>query len=235
MQDLRQAPDAGPVLSVAGPFELLPAEGPGERHGPGLAKALAAAHAALKPDLLVLTPGEADWLAAQGATAPAHHTLSSRAQGVVLPTPGGPVGVVLFPPLPPDAEAPPDAMAQDVIRQARELAARVRLVVGVSPWGELAEDRFLRTAGPVVDILLGAGPGPGVAGRFTPDGKTFWARSYGLGKALHAVRIAAWPERTPAWQWVRDENLRLDFLGLTEAFAADPAMQTLLDGFTLPQ
>jgi len=235
LQDLRQGPDAAATLYVAGPFELLPPEGPGERQTSELAKALVAAHAALAPDLLVLTPGEAAWLAESGATAPTHQTLGPRAQGVVLPTPGGPVGVVLFPPLPPGAEAPPEAMAQDVIRQARELAAQVRLVVGLSPWGELAEDQFLRAAGPVLDILLGAGPGPGVAGRFTPDGKTFWARSYGLGKALHAIRIAAWPERNPGWQWVRDENIRLDFKGLTEAFAADPAMQTLLDGFALPQ
>lgn len=235
MRDLRQGPDGATVLSLTGPYEFLPPEGPTQRHTPALARALAAAHGALAPDLLALTGPEAAWLTAGGATAPAHQRLGPGVRGVVLPTPGGAVGVLLLPPLPRAAEAAPDDMAREAVAQARALAARTRLVVALSPWGELAEDGFLRTAGPVVDILLGGGPGPGVAGRFSDDGKTFLARSYGRGKALHVIRIAAWPERTAAWKWVKDENLRLDFLSLTDAIPADPAMDALLGGFDLPR
>lgn len=234
MRGLRQGPDHTPVLYLAGPYEFLPPAGPGPKHTPALARALAAAHKALAPDLLALAGTEAAWLAAAGAQTPAQAP-GSAPRALVLPVPGGEVGVILLPVLPSGALTPPDDTVRLVADLARGLAARTRLVVALSPWGDLAEDHFLRTAGPVVDILLGSGPGPGVAGRFSDDGKTFLARSYGQGKALHVIRIAAWPARTPGWRWVRDENLRLDFLNLSDAFPADPAVEALLGGLDLPR
>lgn len=236
MQALRSKdPGGDSTLVVAGPFEFLPPEGTGPTHTNALAHALGEAHRTLNYDLLVMMPEEARWLDDNGAGPLTHATVDNRVQAVTLQTAGGPVGFILFPKLPRNATKPLDMTIRAIAQQAESMAGRVRLVVGLSPWGELAEDHFLKTAGSVVDVLLGAGPGPGVAGRFTPDGKTFWARTYGRGKALHVLRIAQWPERTAAWKWIKDGNFRLDFTALNQDVASDPAMDALLGGFSLPQ
>jgi len=201
-----------------------------------LAKALAQAHAALGYDLLTLMPEEQQWLGDHDAPAPAQNAvIGNRVRSVTVSTKNGPVGFILLPKLPRNATIPLDMTMRAIEDQARSLAGRTRLVVGISPWGGVAEDHFLQKKAHVLDILLGAGPGPGLAGRFTPDGKTFWARSYGRGKALHVVRISEWPQRSADWKWIKDGNLRLDFMPLNEPVPSDPEMNALLGEFNLPR
>ncbi len=199
-----------------------------------MATALAQAHAAMHYELSALMPEEFNWLQKNGATPPAGSAVfAPTPRSVVRDTPGGAVGFVLLPRLPLGADTPPQQTVDAVVAEARALAGRTKLVVGLSPWGAVAEDAFLQNAPHVLDILLGAGPGPGIAGRFTPDGLTFWGRTYGRGKALHVIHIGQWPTRDAAWKWVKDGNLRLQFSSLTQDVPSDQDMRRMMDGLGL--
>lgn len=202
---------------------------------PALAQALAKAHGTFGYDVLALMPEEKKWLEDNDAIAPTPATvIDSRVQAVTVPVAGGEVGFIILPKLQKNAKKPLDMTVRSISKLVESLHKRTKLVVAISPWGHLAEDHFLRNADNVPDIMLGAGPGPGIAGRFSRDGKIFWARTYGRGRALHVIRIAEWPTRDDGWKWVKDKNLRLDFRPLNESVATDPAMEDLLDEYDLP-
>lgn len=221
---------------MAGPYEFLPLGAPEDKHGPDLARTLATAYDALGHDLLVLLKDEADWLASHGAPLPGGaESIGARVGMRVVSTPGGDVGFVLFPRLPKNSAEPMDMTVEAVRKTAASLKDRTRLVVGISPWGALGEKAYIQQAPGSVDILLGAGPGPGLAGRFVSENKTFWARAYSKGRSMHVLRIGQWPQRQDGWQWEKDGNIRLDFKVFKEDVPDDPAMRKLLNASGLPR
>lgn len=230
------AKNGSPLLVLAGPYEFLPSDPRTPKGQPEAAKALGAAHARLPYDLGLAMPAEAAWLADNGAALPSSFRVAGPhpASGTLL---AGQVrvGVVLFPVLPTDAaKAPPD-LGREVAEAARALRGSTDLVVGISPWGATAEADFLDIHGQTVDLLLGAGPGPGFPARPMAEDKVLWARPYSQGKSLLQIAVKSLPRRTPDWKWVREGNAAVLLQSLTENITNDPDMAALLAGFHLEQ
>jgi len=230
------AENGTPLLVLAGPYEFLPTD-PRTPQGPAeAARALGAAHARLPYDLGLAMPAEAAWLADNGAALPPAFRVAGQHPGFgTLQAGEVRVGVVLFPVLPADAaKAPPD-MGLEVSETARALRERTDIVVGISPWGAAAESDFLETRGHTVDVLLGAGPGPGFPARPMAGDTVLWLRPYAQGKSLLQVVVKSLPKRTPGWKWVREQNAAVLLQSLTESITNDPDMNALLAGFHLEQ
>lgn len=231
---LRKRIGNGPALFVAGPHEFQPYKGL-QTATPALARALAKAYEALDFDVVYSMPMESDWLKESEAKLPEHLlTANNRVQIREYEAEGVRVGLVLLPKLLKGKDRPSKALIESVVRKAKNLAERVDVVVGVSPWGANGEAVFLSKAPPVFDTLLGGGPGPGLAGRFMAGGKTFWARAYTMGKAFHVIRLLDLPSRDNGFKWIKDENIRLDFTVLDKNVSDDASMTVLLDEFELP-
>ena len=225
----------GPALFLAGPYEFLPYRGL-ENPTPDLARALAKAYRALDFDAVYCVGDEADWMKDSGAEAPESLvTATTSIQLREYETHGVRVGVIYLPKLLKGADRASETLMDSVARKAKSLAERTDVVVGVSPWGAAGEAAFLSYAPGVVDVLLGGGPGPGLAGRFMAGGKTFWARAYTMGKAFHVIRLGELPRRDdPEFRWIRDENIALDFTVLDKNVPDEPTMAAMLDEFQLP-
>ena len=221
------------TLFLAGPNEFQPPRGL-QSPTVQLANALSKAYATLDYNAIFCSPEEERWLRGSGADLPKSlHAVSNRAQVQILRAGDVTVGVVVFPRLLKGAGKPSHTMIASVARKARNMAERVDVVIGVSPWGASGEAAFLAESDPVFDLLLGAGPGPGLAGRFVEDGKTFWARAYTMGKAFHVIRITDLPRREADWKWIKNENLHLDFKILDKNVSQNGAMVALLNEFHL--
>lgn len=143
------------------------------------------------------------------------------------------VGLLLFPALAPGLKNAPQVVAQAVTDKALALRERADLVIGISPWGAAAEENFLMSRGHTVDILFGAGPGPGFLARPMAQDTVLWIRAYAQGKTLHQVVIKSLPRRAPDWKWTRDQNVAVLLQSLTENITNDPDMDALLAGFHL--
>ncbi len=143
------------------------------------------------------------------------------------------VALLLFPALAPGLKSAPQVVGQAVADKALSLRERADLVIGISPWGVAAEEDFLVSRGHTVDILLGAGPGPGFLARPMAQDAVLWIRAYAQGKTVHQVTIKSLPRRTPDWKWVRDQNVAVLLQSLTETITNDSDMDALLAGFHL--
>jgi hypothetical protein len=139
------------------------------------------------------------------------------------------VGVLVLPPLAPGQEGPPPALTTAMGAMARELRGRCGLVVAISPWGYLAENAYLaRDAAPDMDVLLGAGPGPGTA-QSAAKGKVLWVRSYTRGKTVQTVELRAFPGVDRDFTWslsVYD----FDNKALDDSRPSDPEVNARLTG-----
>ncbi|WP_461209503.1 UshA-like (seleno)protein family 2 [Desulfocurvus sp. DL9XJH121] len=229
----RQREAGGNPLFLAGPYEFLPPSGL-KNPTPQLAQALGKAYGTLGYDAIFAAPEEDAWLRDSDAELPpVLHLQSNRAEIVTLDKGGCRIGVVLFPRLLRGERKPTPMVMESVARKARSLAERTDIVIGVSSWGAAGEAEFLDKTEPCVDVLLGSGFGPGLAGRFMKNGRTFWARAYTTGKAFHVIRVRVPDQREPDWRWIKDGNLSLDFQVLDKDVTSDAAMLKLLDGFSL--
>lgn len=224
----------GRILFLAGPNEFLPPAGL-KSPTPKLARALAEAYEALGYDAIYPTHAETSWLRASGASLPgvARET-GDRPLIRVVEAGGVRLGLVALPELPAGQETPPRSMIDAAARAARDLAAKADLVAGISPWGATAEAALLSSTDAPFDLLLGGGPGPGLAGRLMEEDRTLWARSYTMGKAFHTIRVRALAERAgKGRRWIKDGNLFLDFKVLNKDVLDEPAMAALLAGYKL--
>ncbi|NJB66732.1 hypothetical protein GGQ74_000372 [Desulfobaculum xiamenense] len=173
-----------------------------------------------------LAPREANWLTKSGVTSlDGWRTASANVKMTTIRVGQDDIGVLFLPMLPAGQEKAPRYMVRSILDKAAKLRERTKLVVAVSPWGYTGELAFLTENPPAVDIMLGAGPGPGLAGRFEAEAKTFWVRAYSKGRAVHILRINEWPDRARKdWHWEREANLVLDFRPLRETVDADADM-----------
>ncbi len=231
INDLRQSMSKTvPVFAVSAGFEFLPEDG----KMPDQAKlqALATAYSKINFDLGLLTPREAAALRKAGAALPGQWVTAPEVTEVELPLPGGDkVGFVLLPPLTPTEKEPPKELIKLVSRAVAHQRKTAKAVVAVSPWGYFVELTYLRTLDAVLpDILLGAGTGPGFKGMVAGEGKTYWMRAYGLGKALNRLEIMEWPGRDPGFRWSDEKDIRSLNIGLTDQVRDDPAISALFDG-----
>ena len=146
----------------------------------------------------VLTENEHTMLSEAGVSAPTGWTLLKNIPVTrLVPAAPGTIGLI-FLPQPAGKNGRLDSKQTEATKETiRDLKDRsgVSLVIGISPWGQRSEQDFLSSGGPLPDILLGSGPGSGMAGRIMDQGRTLWVRPYSKGKALNRIEILAIPDR----------------------------------------
>lgn len=226
---LRQnAPTAGKVLAVAGPWEFLPevAAAPPE---PAKLPAVVKAHERLAYDAMAVAPQEAKVLAEHQSLLPKGAVLLGDAPATrIVIVSGVAVGLLYFP-MPKDVSAVvSDKLMDATAKAAAELRAKAALVVGVSPWGAIDEEVFINTRNGAVDVLLGSGGGSGFASRTSKDGRTLWTRAYIKGKTLNRLDLLAMPGK-PGFVWRIGENFTAKVDPLDENFPQDASVEAVLN------
>lgn len=170
-----------------------------------------------------------------GRALPINFTEVTTAPVVRRLTAGGvSVAVVHFPPLPQgdEAAALPDRL-RAVIEAARSVAD-AQLVVGVSPWGFMAEDHALPHLEEAFHVLIGGGSGapfPAHSPKSAPG--LLWLRPTPDGKNVQILDIRALPARTadrPAFKrpWLADVTFESRDATLTPDIPDDTAVAELL-------
>ena len=229
---------SGSVLALAGGYEFVPPpdDTTNKPPSPELTRALAQAYVRLGYDLVVLAPEEADLLRRDGVDIPDNWvTAGARPDMIRLEKAGLRIGVVVFPTLDPSLTVAPKIMALQVEDRIRRMREQSDVVIGLSLWGGMAEKQFLKQALQTPDVLLGSGPGPGLAGGLFAGQRTFWTRPVNRGKTVSAVGLAELPRTAGSWKWVRERNIHLLHRPLGGDVAADPAMDALFEGFKKPE
>jgi hypothetical protein len=175
----------------------------------------------------LVTPAEAEALKNAGVTLPAAFAASAAEPGVTTIKAGGrTLGIVRFPTVPKLGEPVPADLAEATAKAASALHGQVDLVVGLSGWGMADEEAFVGAHPGAVDVLLGSGPGSGLAGVTAGAGKTLWARVFTRGKTVSRLDLFALPG-TPGFVWNPKTGFRPDVISLDDRFAADPEIQAL--------
>ncbi len=173
-----------------------------------------------------ITTEEQDWLNRHGSPdLPASfRTMAEVPQTDIIPVAGKRVGIVLFP----EPEEYFTATRQDVqavVNAAESIRSQVDLLVGVSSWGRTNEEFYLGHAAPVLDILLGTGPGQGMRGQLAAQGATYWVRSLTNGKYMLTLDIRSWPGQERRWK--NPETISETFRELDVRIPDDPAVRAL--------
>lgn len=193
--------------------------GAGEFAGsPEHLRRLGQAFARLDYSLVAVTAAEDAALQAAGVDLP-REVFGDAPRLRLVTTPAGQVAVLLFPASPADGDA--------VARLAEEARQRAGLVIGLSPWGADAEQAFLTAHPQALDLLLGAGPGPGSGGLFLHEGAVVWLRPYGEGKTVAEARIPRLPPPGTKTAWRPGETMTATAIPLTHFVASDPGMAAL--------
>ncbi len=223
-----------PMFMVAGPYEFL-VPGKKSHTQKNLPQALAEAHTKLAYDAMILHPLEKNWLTQHNVSLSKEWIVqASHGDAKVFQAGDTRIGLLVFPALLNTGEMPDKKMTQNIAKKAEFLRDKADLVVGVSSWGALAEDFFIKQEGPALDILLGTGPGPGLVGRFMAEGKTFWTRAYTQGKLLHVIKIAELPRRTPGWRWEKNKNIHMSMPGMGKQTQDTQAIVDIFTKYNLP-
>jgi hypothetical protein len=217
----------GPCLVIAGPYEFT-ADDPfrfghlaekGRNALPPAAEAVFTRklHAMLGVDAGWISHKAAEWMKKYAGGIPAGYLEIGKApRGTILRTPIGPVGIVFFPEGDVPGKGPAPEQKRQVLESGRELRGQVRLLLGVSPWGLVAEKSFLPEAGGIFDGILGGGEGVGFG--FSLAEKVpglIWLRPDGKGRAVNVLELyAARDDDTPfLGEEGKTFDARLDFMG----------------------
>jgi hypothetical protein len=223
-----------PLLIIAGPHEFLPYDSHEPRPSQEFAKALAQAYPRLGYDVGYAMREEQSWLASVGgALPPSFRVASERPAFEVIQVSGIKVGLLFLPSIDTIPGKAPSVVCRAVADRAAALRPQCDLVVAVSPWGAAAESDLLENDKPDIDLLLGAGPGPGFPARTARGEKTLWCRAYAQGRTVHVIMLKELPGHKPDWKWVRDANASVQLQSLSESITNDPDMDALLNGFKL--
>lgn len=215
---------------MAGPYEFLPANEfdvvPSLVFAPDFIKA----YKMLGYDRVYITPEEHAWLEKYGkAPLPdSFRTLGDKPFTEIVDVHGLKMGIVGFP-VPPQFFEPTQADVDTIIAAAEALRPQVDILVGVSPWGREHEDYFIQHAKPVLDVLLGAGKGPGMRGVLGGAGRTFWVRSLTKGKYMILVDAKAMPKET-GYRWKTPETINDTFVELDVHIPDDKEVRSLFEG-----
>jgi hypothetical protein len=187
---------------------------------PAHLRRLAQAFADMDYHLVVATDQEAALLKEAGSTLPVA-VFGPEPTLRTLATAHGPVAAIIFP-----ATASPQNM-HAVEAMAQTARSSSGLVIGISPWGADAETAFLAAYPQALDILLGAGPGPGSGGLFSNNGAQVWLRPYAGGKAVGQLRIPSLPAPGTKVSWKPGESLWATAIPLTDTIPDDPYIRSL--------
>ncbi len=136
------------------------------------------------------------------------------------------VSLILFPPLPDEAERPSEKMLQTLLAVARKEAG-ADLVVGMSPWGFKAEGFALQRLSEAFDVLLGSGAGapfPLEVTDFAPG--IVWSRSDRDGRYVIELTFYSLPDPHSAepHSWTRDIDVTAREWPLSQHIPNDQAV-----------
>jgi hypothetical protein len=237
----REYRNAGkPSLVLAGPYEFtvddplrfgrLAEKGRNAVPPPAEAVFARKLQAMLQADAGWISRGAAAWLNNAAGGVPAGYLeVDRKPRDKILRTPAGPVGIVFFPEGPVPGKGPTPDQERQVLEKGEKLRGQVPLLLGISPWGLVAEKNFLPRAGGIFDCILGGGEGVGFG--FSLAEKVpglIWLRPDGKGRAVNVLELNRMPDgKTPfVWEEGRTFNARLDFMG--ESVPADKAALELI-------
>ena len=168
------------------------------------AKRLVKAHSLLPVDIGYLTPAEEKWLRTYAGDIPQGFvTVKNKPVTQVFDIPGGKVGVVLFPLGTDKNNAPSPQQISDIVQAGKNLQGKANLIVGVSPWGNVSEYRFLQSATGIYHLLFGGGGGLGAP--YEPEHSTeqlLWVRSESHGRAVNTLDILEMPRPNQKFSWI---------------------------------
>jgi hypothetical protein len=214
------------MVFFACPDEILSADTPRPSDAKSVT-AMAKALGLLGYDAGTVTRAEAKLLADAGAALPPGFAVAGETPtSTILTVAGIPIGVVRFPDAPASREPMPAPLAQATAEAAAALRPKVKLVVGLSGWGSRPEEAFLNAHPGAVDVLLGSGPGSGLAGSTTGGGRTLWARTYYEGKTVNRLDLYTLPA-TADHVWDPKTDFRTEVIALDDRYPADPEIEKL--------
>lgn len=182
-----------------------------------------------------LSKAEGKALAERGLAPPGNWFVldSKEIRSKIVEVPTGKIGLLFFPELAKQDAAPSPDFVRAIEREAAKLRPQVNLVVGVSPWGVNSESEYLEAAKPVLDVLLGSGPGVGFSARVAGKGKTLWMHTYNKGKALYEVDLPAWPG-SGDFRWEAGKNFASQAVILDDAYAPVADVEAMFQGIPDP-
>ena len=181
-------------------------------------------------DVGLLSREEADVLSRESVDTPAwQQTASAQPFTVVTTDKGDKIGFLRFPHLPSNADRPPAELVDRLSREIGKYRNEVRLVVGLSDWGWLAEQEYLSgEPANVPHILFGSGRGSGVNGRIQADGRCMWVRAYDKGRSIVEITVLEWPDRKNSFAWKPGTNYNTKSIGLNDLIKDNSAVSAIL-------
>lgn len=224
-----------PRLVLVGPYEFLADNHfkytNGESPDAAAAKLALAAYKLLHVDAGWVSSRAAAWLASQAGGLPPGFTKVSG-QPVVrsMNTAVGTVGVILFPEGPQPGKGPTPAQEKAVLDAAAKLRAKCPLIIGISPWGTVAEKAFLPKAQGLFTCLFGGGEGIAFAATILDSAPgVIWARPDAQGRAVNVIELYSLPGKdAAAWKAREGTNFASYLEYLTQSCPTLPAMQKLI-------
>ena len=168
------------------------------------ARRLVTGHSRLGTSVGYLLPEESDWLIEYaGKIPPGFQKVASEPVSTILSTPHGKVGIVLFPKGTENNGLPSEAQIQAVLDTGKSLRDKASLIIGISPWGNVGEYRFIPKADGIYSILFGGGNG--LSYTYSTEFSTsslLWVRSEFQGRAVNFLDIYEMPApgHLPSWQ-----------------------------------
>ena len=190
---------------------------------------LGQAFAALKYDLLTLTPEEQAALkSADIELLPTWHALSAQAQVITQKVTDGTLAFVLFPAT--ATNDPTEATMAALAKLATELRASkaYNLLIGLSTWGQAAEDLFITKHGQTFDIIFGAGDGLSFSGQYLQDDQLLWVRPSIKGKAINSIILPTLPVAGEKTTWIPDKSISTAVHSLNDSIASDQELVNIL-------
>ena len=229
-----------PRLILAGPYEFLADDPFLYGHLAGSAKntmpaaddarLALAAYTILNVDLGWLSKKASQWFTSNtGNVPPGFLTVDAAPISRMVETAAGTIGVVLFPEGPVPGKEPTAKQEEAVLSAARSMQGRVRLILGISPWGFVGERNFLPKAEGVFNCILGSGEGVGFPYTIsTKNPGVLWIRPDGSGRAINVVELYALPEPGQSQQWIERKTFHAGLEFLDAKCPSDPGMLRLL-------
>lgn len=228
-----------PVLTISGPDEILSdidilrfknsnstEKAPGSTYQPEKAQLLLSGYKALGIDVGYLSEKESTWLkSAAGGIPPNFLTVTNEPLTIIKSTSSGKVGLILFPHGEERFHLPSDRQKEAVLEAGKKIMSQVSLVIGISPWGNTAEERFILQADEIFSILLGGGPGLGFSYSFDHSTqKLLWVRPENQGRAVNIIEIMELPPPGISSLWVEGVSFNARQVFLKPSIPFDPTV-----------
>nr|WP_229593272.1 hypothetical protein [Pseudodesulfovibrio sediminis] len=177
----------------------------------------------------MLSNEEAETLKDAGITPPQWQSTAERVPYSIIRTESGDdIGFIRFPSLPKGVDIPSARVIEEISKTIEREQPHVRLVVALSDWGWIGEQKYLQKNPQVVpDFLLGSGIGSGINGRPLADGRCVWVRPYDRGRSVAKIEIFSWPNRKNPIAWQGAKNYKTSSIGLNDTYKSNPEVEAI--------